>query len=192
MDGSVGLPSTELVRAITYGGSMYSVIHRIGRTGHWVAIGVAVTAAAVAGPLIAGQIASAAEEDSPPSLVEDYSYPGAANITEIKLIRGDGHLMMVTCGTDQNVIRVRRNDITPGISGMYCFKVLGTNGGWLQLEIPNSFAVRGGDQNAVEATVSIEGVPQEPVHVAEGDWESVGVGVEGGKPAVLLELRAQP
>lgn len=163
-----------------------------GRTGRLVALGLAGAAAAALAPLVTAQIATAAEEQTPPSIVEDYSYPGADAITDIKLIRGDGHLMMVTCGADQDVIRVRRNDITPGVSSQYCFRVYGNKGGWLQLEIRDAFAIRGGNQNAVDAIVSVEGVKQDPVHVAEGDWESVGVGVENGKPAVLLELRAAP
>ncbi|BCJ56720.1 hypothetical protein Jiend_01420 [Micromonospora endophytica] len=59
---------------------------------------------ASAAAVVVGQIPSSAE-DTPPSIVEDFSYPGNAEILSssgIKLIKGDGRIMLADCGSNPN------------------------------------------------------------------------------------------
>ncbi|BEL06553.1 hypothetical protein Q0Z83_047440 [Actinoplanes sichuanensis] len=148
----------------------------------------AVAGAAVAGSLAYGVSAQAEEAaDQPASLVEDFSYPGAAQIEadkKIKLIKGDGKIMLAECGSATDLIQVESyNNLSEPV---YCFKVLGSTG-FLTLEIPNVFFIWAGDEK-VTATVTVGGVEKDPVVVDANDGEPVGA-EDPKNHAVLLELR---
>lgn len=86
--------------------------------------------------------------DEPPSIVEDYSYPGAAAILasdHVQLISGDGHILYRPCAAPETpgVIVVRTTDrIGSAGNGKLCFEVVGTTG-QLTLKVPNVYAIRG-------------------------------------------------
>ena len=145
------------------------------------AVVVAGGAATLAGAAGAGAAAAA---DEPPSLVEDYSYPGAAAIKErykIDLFKGDGNIMLVDCLDRTDVIKVDSR------RGYFCFKVTGPKG-YLTMLVPQVPLIQGDDNHNVVATATVGGETLEPVEIAPGEWENVGVGEQVGQ-AALVELR---
>lgn len=156
-----------------------------------------VVAAAMFGVLLASGTgwALAAQQDDPinepPSIVEDFSYPGAAQILAqrgITVISGDGHIMLVSCGAS-GLIEVRSSGNTADKDpdpGHYCFKVTGSTG-TLALTIPNAYQVKG-DSHAVTATVTVKNTTN-TVPVATNTWTGIGLG-SGPDPATLLQLDA--
>ncbi|KDN20891.1 hypothetical protein [Amycolatopsis rifamycinica] len=135
---------------------------------------------------------AATATDSPPPIVEDYSYPGAAQILQdraIKLISGDGHIVLVACGSQPGLLELHAynsadHDRDPG---HYCFKVSGPTG-YLRLEVPNAYQLLGDNQHAVQATVEINGQTS-TVPISKTGWTGIGEGA-GTDPSTLLELRA--
>lgn len=128
-----------------------------------------------------------AAEDGPPSLVEDYSYPGAAAIERerhIKLISGDGRITLLeNCSSTQPKIQVET--FAAGSEGAYCFAVNG-NTGLLKVEVPNVYLIFAGDE-PLNAKYTVDGVAEE-VDIRAGDLQ--GIGANDPDAAVLLELRA--
>ncbi|MGC4876809.1 hypothetical protein ACLQ26_11195 [Micromonospora sp. DT43] len=164
---------------------------------------VGVVALAAAGGVVALTASSgfAAEQaDAPPSIVEDYTHPGADAILAehgLKVFKGDGHIVFDSArpytGTQCPVglIQVEKHlDVEP--YGMYyCFRLIGSKG-YLTLEVPGTFGVRGGSEeiqvkaklpdDTVLPTVTVP--PNQPVAIRPGD--------EGETPqAILVELRNQ-
>jgi hypothetical protein len=121
-----------------------------------------------------------ARADEQPPLEEDFSYPGAKNIPDIELIKGDGHITMVECTNDPALITVESIGRT-----VYCFRVDGDTG-WLSLRLDRVFLVGSGDQE-VAATITANGT-EETVVVPEGQVRPTGA--TDPNFAVLLELRA--
>jgi hypothetical protein len=150
-------------------------------------VSAAVAGAVVAGGTFAYAATAQADDTQPSSLVEDYSYPGAAAVQaahQIKLISGDGHIMLATCdpaATDLITVESYNNINEP----QYCFKVTGTTG-YLSLEIPKVFFIWTGDDK-VTATVTVSGVEQAPLVIPANDGSPVGSG-DTQNHAVLLEL----
>ncbi|MDG4779046.1 hypothetical protein O7614_05220 [Micromonospora sp. WMMD961] len=140
--------------------------------------------AAVAVP-VALSIGPANAAEEMPSLVEDFSYPGAAAIEQardIELIKGDGRITLVDCTTNPELIRVEsllRTD--------FCFLVKGDTG-WLSLRLDGVFLIHSGDQR-VAAKVAANGT-EETINIRENQVESVGIGDPDF--GVLLEIRATP
>jgi len=130
-----------------------------------------------------------AQTPPPPSAVEDFAYPGAAQIlidTGIKLLTGDGHFTLADCaGPDQDLVRLYSFELDE----MACFKVSGPVG-YLALEIPDVYTIRGDLVHDVNAAIEIEGVTSS-VDVIVNEWTPVGVGANDGN-ATLLELVATP
>ncbi|MEU8665244.1 hypothetical protein [Actinoplanes philippinensis] len=146
------------------------------------AAGVAAVALPAAVLTVGSRGAEAADE-MPSSIVEDYSYPGAAAIPEITLIKGDGRITLVPCDTaNPDLITVESIGRT-----VFCFAVQGDSG-WLSLRLDRVFLVGAGDQK-VAAKVTANGVT-DTVNIGAGGIESIGV--EDPDFGVLLELRATP
>ncbi|HEY3468041.1 MAG TPA: hypothetical protein VGL47_23135 [Amycolatopsis sp.] len=129
-------------------------------------------------------------DDTPPPIVEDYSYPGAAKVFQdraLTLISGDGHITLTPCGQSGllEVHAYNSADHSPD-PGHYCFKVSGPTG-YLRLEVPYAYQVKG-DSHTVQATVEING-QNSTVPVAKNGWTGIGEGA-GTDPSTLLELRA--
>ncbi|MDH6550514.1 hypothetical protein M2162_004611 [Streptomyces sp. SAI-041] len=133
---------------------------------------------------------SAVAVDTPPSAVEQFSYPGAAGILAsegIRLKKGDGHILLATCDGTADQIRVYTvADSTVGRRGDYCFRATAASG-WLTLELPRVFALETGD-HPISADLTANGATT-TVNVDEGGFESVGEGTVGGARSVLVEIR---
>ncbi|MGW4025258.1 hypothetical protein [Streptomyces sp. NPDC005009] len=158
------------------------------------ALGVTALAAAVAGLLAAG---SAVGQDdgadptpvadaAPGYAVETFDYPQADRILQergILLKRGDGHIILADCASDENLLQVWAT----GHSTRFCFRVTG-NEGYLALEMPAVYSVRGNDyQTQVDMTVDGE---EHTYDIARNTWTAVGASAdpESG-PQTLVEIR---
>jgi hypothetical protein len=150
-----------------------------------------------------GVLAAAAADDPPTetnggSIVEDYAYPGADQILAehgLKVFRGDGHILFVTSRPfsdgvqcDAGQIQVEKASAVPPFGYYYCFRTVGTQG-YLALEVPGTFVVRGGDRpitataelsNGTERTYDVPA--NTPVPIDPGDGSEL-------PSAVLVELR---
>jgi hypothetical protein len=160
----------------------------------FIAVGIAAGVAAVAAVSTFG-VSSAWEavpaEETQPSIVEDYSYPGAAQVLHdraLTLISGDGHIMLADCASQTGLLQVHAFNSADHSSdpGHYCFKVSGPNG-YLRMTVPYAYQIRG-DDHTVQATVTING-QDSTVAVAKNNWTGIGEGA-GTDPATLVELRA--
>ncbi|MGF1429854.1 hypothetical protein [Kitasatospora sp. LaBMicrA B282] len=132
----------------------------------------------------AARAVQAADTAQPPSVVEDFEYPGAARIAKekgIALKRGDGHILLKDCTGKENIQVLTRTDA----DGKLCFQVVGKSG-YLALEVPEVFALQT-QERAVQAKLTAEGKTQ-VVDVAKDQLKGVGEGV-GAAPTVLVELR---
>ncbi|MFK4106963.1 hypothetical protein ACI2L1_44380 [Streptomyces sp. NPDC019531] len=126
-------------------------------------------------------------EDAPGYTVEDFSYPQADKILaekNIVLKRGDGHITLADCVGGTGLLEIMARDRADKI----CFKVVG-NSGWLTLEIPAVFAIRGNDYSTtVDMTVGSE---QKSFDIAENSWTAVGEAADPeGREHMLVEIRS--
>jgi hypothetical protein len=157
-------------------------------------------AGAVAGLLVVGtgDHRAAAAADGPSSLVEDYKYPGAAEILaqhNVELVSGDGHIVFVTshpisddvrCDVGQIAVEKHLNEEPWDV--FYCFRTIGS-AGVLKLKIPGTFGLRGGDKPVVATAQLADGKEKEYDVPANG---SVAVDPGQGNEAptaILVELR---
>ncbi|MGA5422390.1 hypothetical protein [Streptomyces lavendulocolor] len=155
------------------------------------ALAAAVGLAAAGGATLAfaqGPDATAADSSTTlRSAVEDFTYPGATQIEQergIKLKRGDGRLLLVSCAGTWDIMVESRRDAQGG----YCFDAQGSSG-YLSLELPDAFGIWT-EANSVQAKLTADGetttvaVPAHSVKpIGETDQSS------GGKRSVLVELR---
>jgi hypothetical protein len=152
--------------------------------------------------IIGGPAAAEPAADASLSIVEDFSYPDAGRILtqyNVRLISGDGHIIMVDCATpaqgDIGLLKVRTTDeaIGPDGVGRVCFKILGSTG-LLTLEVPGVYEIRGDGQKSgtghqVTATVKPEDGEQDVVDVDPDGSTQVGQGEDpGNAPTTLLQL----
>jgi hypothetical protein len=149
--------------------------------------------------VLSGSVAALADDpaDTPPSLVEDFSYPGAAQLEstrQIKLIKGDGHIMLADCGSDPNLppkdlILVQTT--RPGVPAdtNFCFKATGSSG-LLTMEIGDVYFIRGEEGRTIAAKVEVHDATPvtETEQIDPGEWQPIGIGQSRGA-ATLLELR---
>ncbi|MCZ4099891.1 MULTISPECIES: hypothetical protein [Streptomyces] len=133
--------------------------------------------------------AVAADDTAPPSAVEDFAYPNAAKVLAdkgIKLIKGDGHILLVDCADAAAQIKVMTvEDETVGRAGTYCFKV-NAKTGYLALEVPRVFYLKTQD-HPITAGLTAGGETQ-TVDVPQGGFKGVGEGTVGGAQSVLVAL----
>ncbi|MFB7126592.1 hypothetical protein [Kitasatospora sp. NPDC056273] len=158
---------------------------RTGRAtaGRWLAA-AAVTATALAGATtLAAADTTPADNSAAPPAVEDFAYPGAAAITKVKLLRGDGHILLGEC-SKPNQIQVWT--MAPGNpDNQICFTVSGTTGS-LTLELPQVFAIQTSGGHAVRAGLT-DGTTQQTLDVPKDGFQPVGKGSNGNATS-LLEL----
>ncbi|WP_141372165.1 hypothetical protein [Cellulomonas cellasea] len=131
------------------------------------------------------------------SLVEDFAYPGADAILAehgLKLIAGDGHILFEPSEDgwcDAALIKVEKHIITGTVRKVvnYCFETSGTRG-FLTLEVPETAAVRGGDE-PLEATALLQSGEEKTYDVPAN--RTVGLDVDPANArapkSILLELR---
>ncbi|WP_329443182.1 hypothetical protein [Streptomyces canus] len=138
----------------------------------------------------ASDSAPAAAGTAPPSAVEDFGYPDAENILVakgIKLIKGDGHVLLTDCASPDSQIKVMTvKDESVGRDGSYCFQATAKTG-YLTLELPRVFYIETQD-HPISADLTADGTTK-TVAVAKDDFASVGEGTVGGAQSVLVEIR---
>lgn len=154
--------------------------------------GVVIANAATAAPAGSAVTAvTAADDTPPPPAVEDYAYPGADQIFKdrgIKLTRGDGHIVLVACGTPglMEVNARGMQDIDKVGGGRFCFKTTGTTG-FLSLELPSVYGVSTNDY-AAHLTMAA-GVDSKTYDLPKNAWTGVGeIGDPQHRPFTLLEI----
>ncbi|WNM35088.1 hypothetical protein RKE30_34360 [Streptomyces sp. Li-HN-5-11] len=145
----------------------------------------AMTGGAPAGKSNAAEAVAPVAGEAPGYAVEDFNYPQADKILaekNILLKRGDGHITLADCASGTGFLEVwaRSRD-------KVCFQVTG-NSGWLTLEIPSVYAVRGNDYAAqVDMTVGTE---EKSFDVAKNSWTPVGESADPqGREHMLVEIR---
>jgi hypothetical protein len=124
-------------------------------------------------------------EEGPGYAVEDFGYPNADKILaerNITLKRGDGHIVLADCGSATDLMEIWSRE-----KEKICFKISGTRG-YLALEIPSVFAVKGNDYSAqVDMTV---GTQEKTFDVNKNAWTPVGESAdEQGREFMLMEIR---
>ena len=142
---------------------------------------------------------SAAEEaEDPSSIVEDYTHPNADTILAqygLKVFKGDGHIMFDSAKTydepecTAGLLQVEKTlDVEP--YGMYyCFKTIGTKG-FLTLEVPGTFGVRGGSEAIIATAQLPDGTVLPPYEVDPNERVAIEPGTGSEPPqAILVELR---
>ncbi|WP_238432650.1 hypothetical protein [Micromonospora tarensis] len=167
------------------------------------AVGITLAAAAFTG------VALAAGEDEPTgsnggSIVEDYTYPGAAGILasyKVELIAGDGHIVWADCSTpptgDIGLIKVYTTElIGQNDEGLICFRALGPVGR-LDLKVPAVFEIRGdgitrGTGHNGTATVTTEAGVKTTKGLDPDGSTQFGIGEGGEEPTTLLQLTVAP
>lgn len=135
-------------------------------------------------------VANAAPQDGDtpstnlPYAVEDFTYPGAAQIQQdqqIVLKRGDGHITLVSCeGTTDIMVKSRTGKKS------YCFDV-NAKQGYLTLEVPDAFGIWT-EAHPVTATITA-GSEEAVVRAAANDYQPIGEAGDNGERSVLVELR---
>ncbi|OII69787.1 hypothetical protein BJP39_16255 [Streptomyces sp. CC77] len=125
--------------------------------------------------------------DAPGYTVEDFNYPYADKILaerNIVLKRGDGHITLADCAGGTGLLEILVRDRTDRI----CFKVVG-NSGWLTLEIPAVYAIKGNDYTtAVDMTVGTE---EKSFDINKNSWTAVGETADAeGRDHMLVEIRS--
>lgn len=159
------------------------------------ALGAAATAAlawvAVTGVFTGAHAGTHAEAIAPVAgtapgyAIEDFNYPQADKILAeqgITLKRGDGHIVLATCDSQPGLMEVwaRSKD-------KICFRVTG-NSGWLTLEIPSVYGIKGNDYSAqVDMTVGTE---EQSYDIDKNSWTPVGESADAqGREFMLVEIR---
>jgi hypothetical protein len=141
--------------------------------------------------------AAADTELSP--IVEDYSYPGAAQILatqHVRLIRGDGHIVLVDCATpvsgEIGLFKVYTSEEAAGGTGQgrICFRILAA-AGFLDLEVPGVYEMHGdglqtGKGHVVNADLRTDEGENINVDVDPDGSTQVGQGVNVNDPATML------
>jgi hypothetical protein len=161
-----------------------------------VALGLGAAGLVLAG---ASMPSGAVADEAPPSTVEDFAYPGAAQILaeqNVRLIGGDGHVLLVDCATppqgDIGLLKVFTTDEEIGADGIgrVCFKVTASTG-VLSLEVPGVYEIRGDGLRTGtghEVTAQLRSEEGEEITVAcdpDGSTQ-VGQGADPNAPPTTL------
>ncbi|MEU6974083.1 trypsin-like serine protease [Kitasatospora aureofaciens] len=149
--------------------------------------------AALAVPVMAAPMPTAAADAAPPSAVEGFAYPDAAKIRadqHITLKTGDGHITLAECSSAGGLVHLfsrPADPIHPVEPDEVCFKVTGPTG-YLALEIPRVYLIRG-TEHAIKATVSTDSNAT-TIDIPKNDWRAVGEAGSSRDATILLELTA--
>ncbi|WP_374200964.1 hypothetical protein [Streptomyces bambusae] len=148
----------------------------------WLAVGGGISPAPAQ---VSPNAMAAVADEGPGYAIEDFGYPNADKILAergITLKRGDGHITLADCAGATDLLEVwsRAND-------KICFRVTGTTG-YLTLEIPAVFAVRGNSYTTqVDMTTGTEA---KTFDVNKNAWTPVGESAdEQGRDFMLMEIR---
>ncbi|WP_308402214.1 hypothetical protein [Streptomyces sp. AN091965] len=124
-------------------------------------------------------------DDAPGFAIEYFAYPQADKIRAEKgiiLKRGDGHVLLADCAGGPGLLEVWAR-----AKEKICFRVTG-NSGYLSLEIPSVFGVKGNDYAArVDMTAGSE---RKSFDITKNAWTGVGESAdEQGRDFMLVEIR---
>ncbi|MFE3497804.1 FG-GAP-like repeat-containing protein [Streptomyces sp. NPDC059175] len=148
-------------------------------------------AAALTAPLAGSATAAQTQTADMPFAFEDGSYPNAAQILAdkgIKLVRGDGNILLTDCDPSAKQIRVLAvKDESVNRQGTYCFESRAVNGR-LTLELDRVFAIDAADQ-PLDAELTTADGTSKTVSIAKDGFASVGEGQVGGSRSTLIEIR---
>ena len=128
----------------------------------------------------------AVADEAPGFAVEDFKYPQADKILAERgflLKRGDGHIVLAQCDSEPGLLEVfaRSKD-------KVCFRLTG-NQGYLSLELPSVYGVKGNDYNT-EVTMTVE-TEKKSFDVAKNSWTPVGESADpNGRDHMLVEINA--
>ncbi|MFF2542797.1 hypothetical protein ACFVUY_09540 [Kitasatospora sp. NPDC058063] len=153
----------------------------------WFVAAVAAVAAAVGGSALATADTTpppppTAEAAMPPA-VEDFSYPGAAGISKVKLVRGDSSILLGDCSKPTQIQLWTRAPGNP--DNRICFTSTATSG-FLTLELPDVYFVQTSGRS-VRVGLTAAGASQS-VDVPKDGFKAIGEGL-GQAPTTLVELR---
>ncbi|MFE2413446.1 hypothetical protein ACFXDE_34435 [Kitasatospora sp. NPDC059408] len=125
----------------------------------------------------------AADASAPPTAVEDFSYPGASGISNVKLLRGDGAIVLADCSKPSQIQLWTR---APGnTDNKICFTAPSATG-YLSLELPDVFAAQTSGR-AVRVGLTAAGASRS-TDVPKNGFTGVGEGL-GQTPTTVVELR---
>lgn len=120
-----------------------------------------------------------------PSTVETFDYPDAAKILKeknLKLKRGDGHIVLADCGSAPNLMQFIGRD-----QDDFCFRTIGDNG-YLSLEVPAVAGVQTTDHSAhINMTVDDK---TKAYDIGKNDFRGIGETTDPeGRSHTLVEIR---
>ncbi|MER8105876.1 hypothetical protein [Kitasatospora sp. NPDC094016] len=87
----------------------------------------------------------AAETPIAPPAVENFGYPGASGISKVKLLRGDGSVMLTDCAAKPSQIQLWTR--APGNTDNKLCLTATSPTGFLTLQLPDVFAVQTSDRS---------------------------------------------
>ncbi|MEV7676798.1 hypothetical protein [Streptomyces sp. NPDC088752] len=124
--------------------------------------------------------------EGPGYAVETHEYPLADKILaekDITLKRGDGHITLADCASESGLLEVWARS-----REKICFKVTG-NSGWLTLEIPAVYGIRGSATQTAKVDMTV-GTEEKSFDVAKDIFTPVGESAdEQGRDHMLVEIR---
>ncbi|MER6401191.1 hypothetical protein ABT263_34905 [Kitasatospora sp. NPDC001603] len=139
---------------------------------------------AIGASTVASADSTPAGNSAAPPVIEDFTYPGASPFPNLKLLRGDGNIVLADCYTDVQIQLFSR--AVDGAGPAACFRVTGTTG-FLALELPKTFIIRTAGYD-VRARLTTDAGVTTTVDVPKDTQQNVAEGL-GQKPAALVELR---
>ncbi|MGW2349703.1 hypothetical protein [Actinacidiphila glaucinigra] len=120
-----------------------------------------------------------------PHAIEDFDYPGAAQIQEetgALLKRGDGHLLMRTCDGSEDILIMSRTGQKD-----FCFDVT-AKPAFLTLEIPQAYGIWT-SADPVKTTIREDDGTTTVINAPANDFTGYGESGASGNPTMLIELR---
>ncbi|MFE4263778.1 hypothetical protein [Streptomyces sp. NPDC056883] len=140
--------------------------------------------AVLAGGQTSSASAAPAADQVPGYAVEDFSYPNSDRILAEKgflLKRGDGHITLADCASEQNLLRFLARDRAD-----VCFKVTGDKG-YLALELTSVYGVRTSDAGSTHLEMTAEN-DRVTYDIPAKTWGGVGESGDG-REHMLVEIR---
>ncbi|MFB8201242.1 hypothetical protein [Kitasatospora purpeofusca] len=149
----------------------------------WVAaVVVALLAAITCSALATADTPQPTDNSAAPPAVEDFSYPGAASLNGVKVLRGDGRITLTDCSGPSQIQIWTRAPVNG--DGKLCFAA-GSATGRLTLELSEVFYIQTSGR-AVRAGLTADGNAQN-VDIAKDGYRVVGEGL-GQTPTTAVEL----
>ncbi|MFD7412156.1 hypothetical protein [Kitasatospora purpeofusca] len=146
------------------------------------AVVAALLAAVTCSALATADTPQPTDNSAAPPAVEDFGYPGAANLPGAKILRGDGRITVTDCSGASQIQIWTRAPVNR--DGRLCFAA-GSASGRLTLELSEVFYIQTSGR-AVRASLTAAGSTQN-VDIAKDGYHVVGEGL-GQTPTTAVEL----